>query len=368
MFIKKIKLLGFRNYIEADLVFDKAKTIIIGKNAQGKTNLLEVIQILSHSKSRRASKDAELINFNLQESFIHALIQRDQEINIAIALRPSGRRTLKINEVNKKPKELLHNLYSVSFMADDLEIVNGSPSRRRDWIDQVIIQLERPYLEHLDKFDETLSQRNSLLKKLNDQGIYRAHQLQDKQKAELEIWDDLFIEHANYISSKRKNYLDKLQSVSDTYYKRISASELYLSLIYLGKEINQEDLQNSRDKDLIRGISNLGPQRDEIEINLNDKLAKAFASQGERRTITLAIKLAELDLLKESHQESPILLLDDVLAELDESRQDFLLDAIDNDTQVIITTTHLGTHLDKWSKDSQILEVEAGVVREYNYL
>lgn len=364
MFIKSIKLLGFRNYLEAVLNFTKNKTIIIGKNAQGKTNLLEVVQILSHGRSRRATKDAELVNFNLQEAFIHAVIENIEQISIAMALRPSGRRTLKINEVSKKPKELIHNLYSVSFMADDLEIVNGSPSSRREWIDDLIIQLERSYTDALDKFSDALSQRNSFLKKLNEKNIYRPQELNIELNSQFEVWDQIFMQAANYITAKRTEYLAKLEPMAEYYYRAISSSDLKFQLAYNGKEISLLDLQDSRVKDLIRGISNLGPQRDEIEIMLKEKLARSFASQGERRTIILALKLAELELIKQTHLTNPILLLDDVLAELDESRQDYLLDTIDKNTQVIITTTHLGKHIEKWSMDSQILEIENGMIKE----
>lgn len=363
MFIKNIKLLGFRNYLEADLFFDKKKTIIIGKNAQGKTNLLEVIQILSQGKSRRAIRDAELVNFNLSEAFIHAAIEPD--LTIALGLRSSGRRTVKVNDVTKKPKEFLHHIYSVSFMADDLEIVQGSPSMRRDWIDAVITQLELNYNERCIKLKEVLSQRNSFLKKLNSIGVFRSEELKPEQLAQLEVWDEVLIEAANYISAKRTEYLFKLQPIAQAYYQEIANSDLALDFHYDGKEINKLDLLQSRTKDLIRAVTHVGPHRDEIDFLLGGRLAKTFASQGERRTITLALKLAELVVLKEVHGGSPILLLDDVLAELDESRQDYLLDAIDDETQVIITTTHLGSHIEKWSNNAQILEVENGVIKQH---
>lgn len=362
MFVKSLKLIGFRNYIEADIEFSAAKTIIIGKNAQGKSNLLEVIQILSHLKSRRAAKDAELINFNLDQSIVHAVIRTNEIKEIGLLLRRSGRRTVKINDVPKKPKELLHHLYSVAFMVDDIEIITGSPSRRREWLDSVISQLNFNYENDLTKFEKTLSQRNSFLKDLAEKGIYHYSNFNSAQREQLAIWDSMYIEAANPLSHARAEFIRELEPHATRYYQEISGSNTELKISYLGKEINQEALDESHSKDLARSYSNLGPQRDDIKFALNDNDANSYASQGERRTITLALKLAELELHKAKHGEYPILLLDDVLAELDEDRQDYLLESISPDTQVIITTTHIGKHLEKWSDNAQILEIDSGTI------
>ena len=354
-------MIGFRNYLELSLDFSNSKTIIIGKNAQGKSNLLEVIQILSHLKSRRAAKDAVLVNFEMAEAIIQAKVsQNNENIDISLLIRQSGRRTLKINEVSKKPKELAHNVFSVSFMVDDLEIINGSPSKRRDWLDSVLNQLDYSYKDDLAKFEKILSQRNSFIKDLTEKGKYYYPTLSQVEKDQLDIWDDLFIQEANTLSTKRSEFLDKLEPLINQAYRGISGTDAQLKLSYIGKQLAKEDLEECRAKDFARAYTNVGPQRDDVSFELDENLAQSFASQGERRTITLAIKLAELQLLKERHGECPILLLDDVLAELDEDRQDFLLEAVEADTQVIITTTHLGKHLEKWSGNAQILEIEKG--------
>lgn len=372
MQIKTLKLIGFRNYLELDLDFLNSKTIIIGKNAQGKSNLLEVIQILSHLKSRRATKDAELINFEMEEAVIKAKVNRhceersdvatQKEIDISVLIRKSGRRTLKINDVGKKPKELAHNIFSVSFMVDDLEIINGSPSKRREWIDSVLNQLDYSYKDDLSQFEKILSQRNSYLKDLVEKGKYYYRDLNQAMKDQLDIWDEMFIEKANVLSQKREDFITKLEPCVQEAYRDISGSDISLNINYQGSQITKEDLEESRARDFARSYTNIGPHRDDVDFELNNSPAQNFASQGERRTLTLAIKLSELQLLKEKHGEYPILLLDDVLAELDEDRQDFLLDAIKPETQVIITTTHLGKHLEKWSGNAQILEIEQGRV------
>lgn len=369
MFVRSLKLLGFRNYLEAAIEFNQPKTIIIGKNAQGKTNLLEVIQILSHVKSRRASRDSELVHFDLSEAIIHATAEKSsaneneqEEIEIALLIRRSGRRTLKINEISHKPNELLHHIFSVSFMVDDIEIINGSPSRRRDWLDSVIAQLDFGYKEKLTKFEKVLSQRNSFFKELVEAGSYYYRDLNTSQQDQLMVWDELYIAAANEVTGLRASFIMELEPIAARYYSEISGSDTVLALDYMGMQIDQDALEEVRARDFARGYSNVGPHRDELKFLLNGSLAASFASQGERRSITLAIKLAELELHKTKHGEYPILLLDDVLAELDEDRQDYLLESVNPQTQVIITTTHIGKHLEKWSENAQIMEIEAGRV------
>jgi DNA replication and repair protein RecF len=367
MYIKEIQLVGFRNYLEAKLSFNSPKTIIIGKNGQGKSNLLEVIQIFSHIKSRRAKRDSELVNFDLNQALIKTTIQtQDQIEEIGLLINKNGRRSLKINDVSHKPKDLLHHIYSVSFMVDDLEIINGSPSIRRDWLDSTIIQVQKNYSSILEKFEEILGQRNSFIKDLAENNIYHFNALNPSQKEQLKIWDQMFTLYANNLTQARSAYIKDLNPLANDYYKKISATQSSLELNYLGKLISQEDLEQTYSRDFARSCTNVGPHRDDIEIKLNDKLASSFASQGERRSAILAIKLAELEKLKASIDEYPILLLDDVLAELDEDRQDFLLSAIPESAQVIITTTHLGKHLEKWSLNAQILEVQKGMIKELN--
>jgi len=361
--VRKLQLIGFRNYIEAAISFDASKTIIIGNNAQGKTNLLEAIQVLTSYKSRRATKDIELINFELNEAVLRAEISKESDISsnqISMLIRPSGRRTLKVNDVNKKAKELSLDFASVSFMVDDLEIINGSPSGRRNFLDNLLAKLFYSYADDLDAFEDILLQRNSYLKSLQEKNIYHINQLQDR--VQLSIWDQMFVDKANRVSRHRSQLIKQLEPVMKNYYQRISNQNHDFELIYQGAQISQNDLDLVINKDLARGITNIGPQRDDIEFRLKYKDAASYASQGEKRSLALALKLAELELLKDKFSEYPILLLDDVLAELDEDRQDLLLECIEGDIQVIISTTHLGKHLEKWSRGAQILTVNNGVI------
>ncbi len=370
MYVRSLKLIGFRNYLEANLELPSGKIIIVGNNGQGKTNLLEVIQIFSHYRSRRASRDASLVNFSLKESIIKLEVvwNDNQEQELALLLRTSGRRSAKINGVSKTPLEITSYVYSVSFMVDDIEIINGAPAERRSWLDKILSQLTANgeklsgYLYKLEKFEDILAQRNRFLKALAERGLYRRTELNSGIIEQLNIWDDLFIEASNKIYQQRKSFIQDLNPLANDFYKKISQSNDVLELIYQDEELNNTSLRDSLDKDLARACSNLGAHRAEVTIQLNGNLAKDFASQGERRSIALALKLAELELLKRCHNEYPILLLDDVLAELDEARQDFLLDAVPNDAQVIITTTHLGKHLEKWIGSAKVIKIEAGSI------
>jgi len=366
MFVEELNLIGFRNYLEARIRFAKPKTIIIGKNAQGKTNLLEVFQILSGLRSQRATKDSELINFSLDTAIVHAtVIAQSTTSKISILIRPSGRRSIKVNDVNKSNKELNALISSVSFMITDLELVSGSPSNRRDWINGLATQLNYNYELILKEFEKILSQRNGYITKLVEAGLFPAR-LNPSQRSELDLWNDLYIEAANKVTQARIELIEQLSPIASSYYASISANpDEQLKLNYAGTLITKADLEACLAKDFARMHTTIGPQRHDIELTLGAQLASHYASQGQRRTIVLALKLSELELLRANKNSQPILLLDDVLAELDEDRQAALLAAISPETQVIITTTSLGKHLEQWSQDAELIEIEQGVVKQH---
>lgn len=364
MLIESLNLIGYRNYLEASLHFSPSKTIIIGRNAQGKSNLIEIVQLLSTGKSKRTHKDSELINLELSEAVIHAkaFSDREGEIKISMLLRSNGRRSIKLNDVSIKSSELNKRLSSVSFSVDDLEMVSGSPAHRRAWIDSICIQLYDSYADHLEQFQTILHQRNSYIKSLIDSGT-NYNFLNPTQKEQLKLWSELFVEASNKIINIRKELIFDIQDLFNDYYRKISNSSSDLKIIYEGDFLNIDILRSEVARDFARGHTTLGPHRHDISFTIDSKTAKNYASQGEKRTLTLALKLSELELLKNTLEEFPILLLDDVMAELDEDRQDFLLESISANMQVIITTTHLGRHLDKWSQNAKLIEVENGSLK-----
>ncbi len=369
MFIEELNLVGFRNYLEARIRFSQTRTIIIGKNAQGKTNLLEVIQILSGLRSRRATKDSELINFSLETAIIHAQARNnhreERSEKVSVLIRPSGKRGIKVNGVNKSNHELNDLISSVSFMVTDLELVSGSPSIRRDWLNEIATQLDYSYDTKLKDFEKVLSQRNGYIKRLVEAGTYYAR-LNTNQASELKLWNDLYLQAANKLIEARLAWLEQLSPLACKYYSDIAQNpDEKLSLGYQGTMLSEQELEANLAKDFARMHSTLGPQRHDIGLSLNAKPAGNYGSQGQRRSIVLAIKLAELDLLRQYKNTEPILLLDDVLAELDEERQAALLRTITPETQVIITTTQLGQHLERWSQDAQIIEVVNGSIKEH---
>ena len=246
-------------------------------------------------------------------------------------------------------------------MVDDLHMISGSPSTRRDWIDSILKQLYIPYKDVLTKFEKALSQRNSFLKSLVEKGIFLQN-LNPMHKEQLSIWDQMFIDAANNVSKYRQELIQELNPIIAKHYKNISGREDFMEISYETNILDEAKMNERLKVDFIRSYTTLGPHRDEINFMLKGQNAGSFASQGEKRTIVLASKLSEIELLKARHNLKPILLLDDVLAELDEDRQDHLLDAVDDQTQVIITTTHLGKHLQKWSENAQIINIEAGAL------
>ncbi len=367
MFIEEINLIGFRNYLELSLVTGNYnKVIIVGKNAQGKSNLLEVIQVLSGSRASRASKDSELINFNLDSAIIRAKIRAStgESSQIAILVRPSGRRQIKINDVNKSKVELRNHINSVSFAASDLELITGSPSVRRDYLDLLISQLDSNYEAELEAFEKILKQRNGFISNLVEQGVYH-NRLNPSQRDELRLWDDLYINNSNQLITSRLAWLSKLEPLCQTYYEDIADKpEEELQIKYLGSLLSPEELRANLPRDFARMHSTLGPQRHDIEFLLQHRSAANFASQGQKRSIVLALKLAELELLSQLYASKPILVLDDVLAELDCSRQAALMRSISEDTQVFISSSELSRDLQDWIPGAKIIEISNGRIQE----
>jgi DNA replication and repair protein RecF len=365
MFIRSLNLIGFRNYVQAQVLFSPSKTIIIGKNAQGKTNLIELVQLITTGKSTRSHKDSEMINLELSESVIHAEIftEREGDCKISLLLRPSGRRAIKLNDLMIKNSEINRKFSSISFTVNDLETVSGGPALRRIWIDSICAQTDDSYAENLEEFDTILQQRNSYIKSLIEAGINYKF-LNESQKEQLKLWSELFVDASNKLVKSRQKLILDIQGLLSDYYQKISNTDSCLELIYEGTFLDLDDLRTEIARDFARGHTTVGPHRHDLSFLIDSKSARNYASQGEKRTLTLALKLSELELLKNKLGEYPILLLDDVMAELDEERQDFLLNSISENMQVIVTTTHLAKRLERWSQNAKLLEVQSGAVTE----
>jgi len=378
VFLKKLKLTNYRNYTDFDQSFNHLKTIIVGQNAQGKSNILEAINILATSESDRAEKDNDIVHWNKEYAIIFANIEtKDSELEIALQINPTGRRKLKINSVTKKAPQadLVGNFFSVMFSCDDLYLIKGSPSIRRRWLDSILFQLDIKYHRLLVDYQKSVAQKNALLKSAAEKGIPL-----NKLKAELEIWNEKIINAGSGVINIRLEFIEEIKPIAKKFLLDISKDTEELALVYKSTVSNihstskdlprlfRESLEEVSVEEYARGQSIIGPHRDDIEFLITGKAAKSFASQGQQRSIVLTLKLAELKIIEQRKDEMPVLLLDDVFAELDESRQDFLLHNLPENIQTFITTTHLSDVQKEFLKSAQLLEVKSGMVEAIHEL
>ncbi len=375
MFLKKLKLANFRNYTDFEQEFKELKTIIIGPNAQGKTNVLEAINILATSKSDRAERDSNLVKWDSEYALIFADIEtKNDRLDIALQINNSGRRKLKINGVAKKAPQadLLGNFFSVMFSCEDLYLIKGSPSTRRNWLDSILFQLDSKYHKSLQDYQKSITQKNALLKSAFESGI-SGKPLKDQ----LDIWNEQIINFGSDILLKRIKFIEEIKLIAKDFQRSISKNNENLDLLYestidLGQvsaisiekiqSLFKSKIESSFSAETARGQCLVGPHRDDLNFLINEREAKSFASQGQQRSIVLALKLSELKVIEIRKNEIPILLLDDVFAELDESRQDFLLHNLPKDIQTFITTTHISDIQKELLENAKVLKIENGKV------
>jgi recombinational DNA repair ATPase RecF len=506
MFLKHLHLKSFRNYGDQIIEFSAPKTILVGENAQGKSNLLEAVELLSTLRSHRATRDRELVQNGESLSQITATLQRSFSLqHLALILRNSGRRTASLNsETLRRQLDLLGTLNTVQFSSLDLDLVRGGPGQRRDWLDNLLIQLE-PYAAHLlQQYSRVLRQRNALLREFGirnsefgsrksefgsqnsemlredlEFGVSPTETLRDRgsemlgessysfgdatrsefgealpnldpqplnpepqtpnaelqtnsepqtPNAELQtnseprtpnselqtnsvrvaspkekpqtpnfripnsefripnstsppslpLWNVQLATIGTRVMRRRVRALNRLGPLAQHWHSLISGGQETLEIRYLpnvGKDQPEhwdnpaylqaaflEQVAQRSKAEQYQGVSLVGPHRDEVELLINGTPARQYGSQGQQRTIVLALKLAELQLLDEVIEDPPLLLLDDVLAELDLKRQNQLLEAIYDRFQTLITTTHLGAFDAQWLHSSQILSVQGGQI------
>lgn len=370
MFIKNLKLKNFKNYSDINIDFNTKKILLIGKNAQGKTNLLEAIFYLSALSPLRNKSDSDLIKWN--ETFTNiklTIIKNDMETDLEVIINPPNRKKLKVNGIQKnKSAEFLQNLSCVCFTTNDLLLLRGTPDDRRSWLDISISQIYPAYNERLSKYNKIRTQKNNYLKELK--GNINA------DTTILDVWNEQLAITGSNIICIRINFLHEIQKIAQLKHNEISKDE-FLTINYTSSVIDEysadkkfensnefildcfkQKLQEKKLEEIIRGQSVVGPHRDDITFFINSFEAKKFASQGQQRTIVLSLKLAELNLIKEKINTNAILLLDDVLAELDDLRQNFLLNAIGNETQTIITSVDTLHFKEEYLKDVEIFEIK----------
>ncbi|QCS50745.1 DNA replication/repair protein RecF [Picosynechococcus sp. PCC 11901] len=378
MYLQTLHLRNFRNYQHQHVDFSAQKTILIGNNAQGKSNLLEAVELLASLKTHRTSRDADLVKQGEATARIQAQIQRGYgTVDFDLLLRNQGGRTLKLNgETLRRQLDGLGTLNAVEFSCLDLDLVRGGPDCRRQWIDNLLIQLEPVYARILQEYQQVLKQRNALLR--------TAKKLHRNQAAiptdltqQLTLWDLQLAATGSRVTRRRSRGLLRLMPLAQAWHRDISSQTETLEITYCPNIPWQQDdphhvqqacldkIEQRRQAEQHQGSSMVGPHRDEIEFSINGTPARFYGSQGQQRTLVLALKLAELQLIETIIGEPPLLLLDDVLAELDPSRQNQLLDTIQTRFQTLITTTHLNSFGADWLKHSQILTVNQGTLQPY---
>lgn len=366
MRLRDLKLTNYRNCKDLHLDLSCPKVLIIGKNAQGKTNILESIYFLSALKSPRTSNNIELINFEAEKAEINCnMIKAETDVELDFSYSNEKKRELALNKVKTTPKNFKSVLKTVLFSTADLLLLRGNPSDRRDWLDRAIAQIYPAYDDRLSKYDKIRIQKNNLLKDYLKTGI-----LNDTL---LDVYNEQLVITGSNIIYLRKKFLKEIERIASEKHRIISETEelkIDYDCSFLSGESEPEEiveafkasLEERRVEEMRRGQSCVGPHRDDIIFYINGNEAVKFASQGQQRTIVLALKLSELDIITAKTGDEPVLLLDDVLAELDDIRQNYLLKSINENTQTIITSVDTVLFEDEFLKDVKIYKIEAGRV------
>jgi DNA replication and repair protein RecF len=368
MFIEQLALTNYRNYTSLDLSFSPQINVLIGENAQGKTNVMEAIYVLSMAKSHRTSNDRDLIRWDEEYGKIEGSIQRKYgRLPLELVISKKGKRA-RVNHLEQNRLSLyIGQLNVVMFAPEDLNLVKGSPSVRRRFLDMEIGQISPVYLHDLLTFQKILRQRNAILR--DNRGKSNFNDVM------FDVYTEQYIQVAVQIIRKRFYFMELLQKWAEPIHKGISRGMESLKVTYgtlkgIESGQTQEEMESvleqrlleMRQRELDRGITLIGPHRDDLHFFVNGYDIQTFGSQGQQRTTALSLKLAEIELVKQEVGESPVLLLDDVLSELDDYRQSHLLNTIQGEVQTFVTTTNIAGIDHETIRQANIFEVNAGVV------
>ncbi len=347
MYIKTLQLKNFRNYSDFSIDLKEGLNFIIGKNATGKTNILEAIYFLEAGKSHRTNTNQELITWNEEFSLIKASAYRqDRDIIIEASIFKAGGKQIKVNGVGiKKIRARERPILTVIFTPDHLKIVKEMPENRRSYLDEILEKTRPDYGYWRQQYSKILKQRNMLLKK-----VYVGRMKQDV----IDYWDKQLVHAGVKIVIARAGIIKKLEDRAGQSYKKISESDMSFELNYENQLLDENnnspesleerflsELKNKRKAEIERGQTLVGPHRDDVGIYTDGTDLRIYGSQGEQRSASLALKIAEFSIIKELSKDLPILLLDDVMSELDHARREALLKQVGNGIQAIITSTHV---------------------------
>ncbi len=362
MRIETLKLKNFRNYDFLELSFDPETNIFFGDNAQGKTNILEAIYLSGTTKSHRGAKDREMIQFGQEEAHIETrVIKKEIPYQIDIHLKKNGPKGIAVNKVPiHRASELFGIMNLVFFSPEDLNIIKSGPGQRRRFMDLELSQLDPVYYKNLTSYNRIVNQRNTLLK---ESGNFTASAVET-----LEVWEEQLIKYGNLIINRRNQFIDEINQIIKDTHKQLTGERENIRLVYepsTGEMSLEEALKKYRERDLKFKSTSVGPHRDDISFLVGDRDLRRYGSQGQQRTAALSLKLSEIELVKRKIGDTPILLLDDVLSELDQHRQEALLDGI-HDIQALITCTGVDEFVNHRFSINKVFHVQNGQVQAAN--
>lgn len=368
MYMKELVLENFRNYESLQLTFENKVNVILGENAQGKTNVLEAIYVLAMAKSHRTSNDKDLIRWDEEYAKIEGRVEkRHTSIPLELTISKKGKKAKSNHIEQQRLSQYVGNLNVVMFAPEDLHLVKGSPQVRRRFIDMEIGQISPVYLHDISQYQKVLQQRNHYLKQL------QANKQHDKTM--LEVLNEQLITLAVKIVQKRFEFIRLLEEWAQPIHSGISRGLEKLKIDYRPSidvledddwskmvEVFEEKISSQKEREIERGVTLIGPHRDELVFMVNGKNVHTFGSQGQQRTTALSVKLAEIELICSEIGEYPVLLLDDVLSELDDFRQSHLLNTIREKVQTFVTTTSTDGIHHQTLKEADTFHVMAGRV------
>ena len=359
MIIKSLKLKDYRNYKILNMNFNPQINIIYGDNAQGKTNILEGVYLSGTTKSHRGTKDRDLIRFGQDEAHIETVIEKNGvPWQIDMHLKKNSPKGIAINKVPiRRASELFGLTNFVFFSPEDLNIIKNGPAERRRFMDLELSQLDKVYLSDLANYNRTLNQRNRLLK----DAYYR-----DDILDTLDVWDMQLAEYGSKVIKRREQFIKDINKIIKPIHRKLTENSEEIEVVYK-KSCNEDELYNkiieNRKKDIKLKSTSAGPHRDDILFFNKDINIRTYGSQGQKRTVALSLKLAEIELVKSLINDTPVLLLDDVLSELDSDRQNHLLKSLD-EIQTVITCTGLDEFIENRFSINKVFQVTKGKIEE----
>ena len=358
MYIEKLILKDYRNIEELTLLPHKKTSVLFGSNAQGKTNILESVYYCATGRSHRTGNDKELVRFGSDFAYIRLFLRDDynRSDRIDISIRSNGKKGIGINGIAvRRIGELLGTLNVVIFCPENLQLIKSGPSERRRFIDMELCQIDKIYYHNLKQYYKVLQQRNNLLKTIK------------KPDDTLDIWDMQLAEYGAQLIERRSEFVSDISGIAADIHAKITDSAESLRMEYrpnVAPEQFYKKLAQNREKDILYGNTSVGVHKDDAVFYINDVNAREYGSQGQQRTACLAVKMAEIELIKREKNHYPVLLLDDVLSELDKKRQTYLINNI-TDVQTIVTSTGIDENIKSICSDGKIFYVENGTVSGY---